>query len=90
MRSQGVHFEGTEASLSFVQCFLYLVSSSVNVSIFHITWLYAFWIDLISVDKTHVLHLLIRILKGNATLFIKIKNNITSQTILTAPSKEER
>ena len=26
----------TEVSLSFVQCFLYLVSSSINVSIFHI------------------------------------------------------
>ena len=25
--------KGTEASLSYVQCFLYLVSSSVNVSI---------------------------------------------------------
>ena len=30
--------KGTEASLSYVQCFLYLVSSSINVSIFHITW----------------------------------------------------
>ena len=29
--------KGTEASLSYVQCFLYLVSSSINVSIFHIT-----------------------------------------------------
>ena len=29
--------KGTEASLSCVQCFLYLVSSSVNASIFHIT-----------------------------------------------------
>ena len=26
--------KGTEASLSYVQCFLYLVSSSINVSIF--------------------------------------------------------
>ena len=31
--------KGTEASLSCVQCFLYLVSSSVNVTILHITWL---------------------------------------------------
>ena len=31
--------KGTEASLSFVQCFLHLVSSSINVSIFHVTWL---------------------------------------------------
>ena len=29
--------KGTEASLSYIQCFLYLVSSSINVSIFHIT-----------------------------------------------------
>ena len=28
--------KGTEASLSYVQCFLYLVSCSINVSIFHI------------------------------------------------------
>ena len=37
----------TEASLSYVQCFLYLLSSSINVSIFHITWLDTFWPDLI-------------------------------------------
>ena len=34
----------TEASLSYVQCFLYLVSP-INVSIFHITWLGTFWTD---------------------------------------------
>ena len=33
-------------SLSYVQCFLYLVSSSINVSIFYITWLDTFWRDL--------------------------------------------
>ena len=37
----------TEASLSFVQCVFYLVSSSINVSIFHIPWLDTFWTDLI-------------------------------------------
>ena len=37
--------KGTEASLSYVQCFLYLVSSAINVSIFHITWLDTFWTD---------------------------------------------
>ena len=31
--------KGTEASLSYVQCFLHLVSSSINVSIFHIAWI---------------------------------------------------
>ena len=35
----------TEASLSYVQCFLYLISSSINVSIFHSTWLDTFWTD---------------------------------------------
>ena len=29
----------TEVSLSYVQCFLYLVYSSINISIFHIMWL---------------------------------------------------
>ena len=37
--------KGTEASLSYVQCFLYLVSS-INISIFHIIWLATFWTDL--------------------------------------------
>ena len=39
--------KGTEASLSYVQCFLYLVSSSINVSIFHSTWLNTLWTDLL-------------------------------------------
>ena len=42
--------KGTEASLSYVQCFLYLVSSSINISIFHSTWLDTFWTDLISCE----------------------------------------
>ena len=37
----------TEASLSYVQCFLDSVSSSINVSSFPITWLDNFWKDLI-------------------------------------------
>ena len=36
VRSQSAYFEGAEALLSYVQCFLYIVSSSINVSIFHI------------------------------------------------------
>ena len=39
--------KGTEVSWSYIPCFLYLVSSSINVSIFHITWLDTFWTDLI-------------------------------------------
>ena len=37
----------TEASLSSVQCFLYLVPSSLNASSFHSTWLHTFWTDLV-------------------------------------------
>ena len=39
--------KGTEVSLSYLQDFLYLVSSSINVSISPITWLDTFWTDLI-------------------------------------------
>ena len=35
--------KGTEASLSCVQGFLYLVSSLIKVSIFHGTWVDTFW-----------------------------------------------
>ena len=44
--------KGTEASLSCVQCVLCLVSPSINVSIFHITWLDTFWTDLLFVWVT--------------------------------------
>ena len=43
--------KGTEASLSYVQCFLYHLSSSINVYIFHIAWLDTFWTDLIYITK---------------------------------------
>ena len=32
----------TESALSCVQCFLYLVSSSINISLLHSTWLDTF------------------------------------------------
>ena len=38
--------KGTEASLSFVQCFLYLVAPSIHGSIFHRMRLNTFWTDL--------------------------------------------
>ena len=41
--------KGTEVSLAYVQCFLYLVSSSIIVSIFHITWMDTFWTDVVYV-----------------------------------------
>ena len=37
--------KGTEVSLSYIQCFLYLISSSINVSTFHNTWMDTFWTD---------------------------------------------
>ena len=37
--------KGTEASLSYAQRFLNLVSSLINVSIFHSTWLDTFWTE---------------------------------------------
>ena len=46
--------KGTEVSLSCVQCFFYLVSSSVHVSIFHIIWLDTFWTDLIYPQNLYV------------------------------------
>ena len=41
------NLKGTEVSLSYVQCFLCLVSSLISVSLFHATWLDTFWTDLI-------------------------------------------
>ena len=39
--------KGTEASLSYVQCFLYLASSSINASTFYSAWMDTFWTDLV-------------------------------------------
>ena len=41
VRSQGAYFEGDWGIL--VLCTMFLVSSSINVSIFHITWLDTLW-----------------------------------------------
>ena len=43
-RSQGAYFEGNWGIT--VLCAMFLVSSLVNVSIFHSTWLDTFWTDL--------------------------------------------
>ena len=48
--------KGTGASLSYVQCFLYLAFSSINCYIFHITWLDTFWTDLVYFYITRSLH----------------------------------
>ena len=58
-RSQGTHFEGDWGVI--VLCTVFLVSSSINVSIFHVTWLDTFWTDLIQENAlwTIYLHILI-------------------------------
>ena len=43
--------KGTEASLFYVLCFLYLVCSSINVSIFLITCMDTFWTDLVHTSR---------------------------------------
>ena len=45
VRSQGAYFEGDWGVI--VLCTLFLVSSSINVSIFHTTWLDTFWTGLV-------------------------------------------
>ena len=45
--------KGTEVSLSYIQCLLYLVSCSINASIFQIAWLDTFWTDLILILLIH-------------------------------------
>ena len=42
--------KGTETSLFDVQYFLYFVSSSINISIFHSIWLGTFWIYLVTAN----------------------------------------
>ena len=48
VRSQGAYFEGDWGII--VLCTMYLVSSSITISIFHNTWLDTFWTDLLYVS----------------------------------------
>ena len=56
--------KGTEVSLYYVQCFLYLLSSSINASVFHNIWLDTFWMDLYIALKKIFLVVYERILKN--------------------------
>ena len=47
MRSQGAYFDGDWGIIVLCSMFLYLISTSINVSVFHSTWLDTFWTDLI-------------------------------------------
>ena len=64
---------GTKVSLSYAQCFLYLVSS-INVSIFHITWLDTLWTDLVSSS------VVFNFVKSLFIFKVKIKNNYMGYT----------
>ena len=50
--------KGTKAWVAYVQCLLYLVSSSTNVSIFHSTWMDTFWTDLTTLSQVSDLFVL--------------------------------
>ena len=77
--------KGTKAlSLSCVQCILYLVSSSINVSIFHIKWPDISWTDL--VWKNCLISLVLKEMQIRTTMrsltpfrmaTIKIKQNMS-------------
>ena len=47
VRSQGACFEGDFEEGIIVLCTMFLVSSSINISIFHRTWLGTFWTDVV-------------------------------------------
>ena len=55
VRFQGAYFEGDWGIMCCVQCFLYLVSSSINISIFHITWLDTLWTGLVYPESDYFL-----------------------------------
>ena len=59
--------KGTEASFSYVQHFLFLVSSSINVFIFHTTWMDTFWTDFMCLAGPMVLWDLFYSLSSYAT-----------------------
>ena len=59
---------GIKLSLSYVQCFLYLVSPSINVSTFNITWQDTFWTDFICV----ILYMCIDIIFGDICICVQL------------------
>ena len=48
--------KGTETSSSYIQCFLYLVPSTINISNFHVTFLDTFWTDLLHTSRMYVMN----------------------------------
>ena len=60
--------------MSYVQCFLYFVSSSINVSIFHNTWLGTFWTNLIDLFVFVILWIIELLNFGRLMLNIRPRN----------------
>ena len=75
-RRQGACFEETEASLSYVQ-WMILVSSSIDVSIFHIRWLDTFRTDLVHCYYTRMFSELFKIRTVSAAKCRYIQGNIS-------------
>ena len=71
VKSQGAYFKGDWGII--VLCTMFLVSSSVNVSVFNITWLDTFWTDLISTGLK-CLYIMFSQQQGN-----KLKSNFKKQ-----------
>ena len=67
----------SEASLSYVQCSLYVVSSSINVTIFHITWLDTVWTDLVRINIMIIVHCTVECSRHLLNIFLLI-NSINS------------
>ena len=68
--------KGTKASLSYVQRFLHLVSYSIRVSVFHITWLDTFWTGLIH-THTHTRYIYVCLSFLLRDLFLSLSNTPT-------------
>ena len=66
VRSQGAYFEGDWGVT--VLCTMFLVSSSINVCIFHITGLYTFWTELIYTPKANITSILLYVRKKSKIL----------------------
>ena len=75
VRSQGAYFEGDWGAI--VLCTMFLVSSSVNASIFHSTWLDTFWTGLVYPE--------VELLGQKAVTFLIFWGNSILFSIVAAP-----
>ena len=68
--------KGTEALLCYVQCFLYQVSSSINVSILHSTWLDTLWTDQFFIYVYSQIFCQLKIFKEDARMLVRLEHHI--------------